>query len=219
MSWRASSAQSHWERLRPSVSGRSQARRTTWIATSGGKNALGPAARGVRQALEALGQKAPRPLANDGPLDADGLRHVGLEWPAASKRIIFPRRASPVATVDHHCQDWPAGGRLSSCWPRASQSAVAQAVGVQRTVVRKWAKRFLAQRLDGLSDAPGRGAKGGFPPEVAIHVVRLACERPDLLGRSLSQWDCTELARQLIAEGIVEDISAATVRRILAAIS
>ena len=55
-----------------------------------------------------------------------------------------------------------------------------------------------------------------FPPEVAMHVVRLACERPETLGRSLSQWDCTELARQLIAEEIVEDISAATVRRILA---
>jgi transposase len=56
-----------------------------------------------------------------------------------------------------------------------------------------------------------------FPPEVAIYVVRLACERPDMLGRSLSQWDCAELARQLVAEGIVEDISAATIRRILAA--
>jgi hypothetical protein len=55
-----------------------------------------------------------------------------------------------------------------------------------------------------------------FPPEVAIHVVRLACERPDALGRSLSQWDGTELARQRIAEGVVEGISAATVRRILA---
>jgi hypothetical protein len=55
------------------------------------------------------------------------------------------------------------------------------------------------------------------PPEVAIHIVRLACERPDLLGRSLSPWDGTELARQLIAEGIVANISAATVRRILAA--
>lgn len=50
-----------------------------------------------------------------------------------------------------------------------------------------------------------------------MHVVRLACERPDTLGRSLSQWDCAELARQLIVDGIVEDISAATVRRILAA--
>ena len=56
-----------------------------------------------------------------------------------------------------------------------------------------------------------------FPPAVAIHVVRLACERPETLGRSLSQWDCRELARQLIAEGIVEDISTATVRRILRA--
>src|SRR5262245_55353103 len=46
----------------------------------------------------------------------------------------------------------------------ASQSAVVQAVGVQWTVVRHWAKRFLAQRLDALSDAPGRGAKGGFSP-------------------------------------------------------
>jgi hypothetical protein len=52
---------------------------------------------------------------------------------------------------------------------------------------------------------------------VAIHVVRLACERPETLGRSLSQWDCRELARQLIVEGIVEDISAAPVRRILRA--
>jgi hypothetical protein len=56
----------------------------------------------------------------------------------------------------------------------------------------------------------------GFPPEVAIHVGRLACERPDALGRSLSQGAGTELARELIAEGLVEEIFPATVRRILA---
>jgi hypothetical protein len=54
-----------------------------------------------------------------------------------------------------------------------------------------------------------------FPPEVAVHLVKMACERPDKLGRSLSQWDCLELARQLEREGIVEGISAETVRRIL----
>jgi hypothetical protein len=52
---------------------------------------------------------------------------------------------------------------------------------------------------------------------VAIYVVRLACERPAILGRRLSHWDGHELARQLMAEGIVEEISASTVRRILAA--
>ncbi len=45
-----------------------------------------------------------------------------------------------------------------------SQSEVAHVVGVQRPVVRTWAKRFLAQRLEGLADAPGRGAKGVFSP-------------------------------------------------------
>jgi transposase len=50
---------------------------------------------------------------------------------------------------------------------------------------------------------------------VAVHLLKLACERPDKLGRSLSQWDCRELAQQLEREGIVESISPETVRRIL----
>ncbi len=54
-----------------------------------------------------------------------------------------------------------------------------------------------------------------FPPQVALYLVKLACELPDEQGRSLSQWDCTELARQLITAGVVGTISAATVRRIL----
>jgi hypothetical protein len=51
---------------------------------------------------------------------------------------------------------------------------------------------------------------------VAIPLVRLACERPDSRGRRLSQGDGTALAHQRIAEGRVEAISAATVRRMLA---
>ena len=69
---------------------------------------------------------------------------------------------------------------------RHSHTQVAQAVGVQRIVLRRWAKRFLAQRADSL-------------------------------GRSLSPWDSHELVRQLITAGSVEDISAATVRQLLAA--
>jgi hypothetical protein len=45
-----------------------------------------------------------------------------------------------------------------------AHTQVARLLPVQRTVVRTWARRFLAQRLAGLSDAPGRGAKGGFSP-------------------------------------------------------
>lgn len=49
-----------------------------------------------------------------------------------------------------------------------------------------------------------------------MDLVRLACQMPDEVGRSLSVWDCTELARQMEREGIVPSISAQTVQRILA---
>jgi transposase len=62
---------------------------------------------------------------------------------------------------------------------------------------------------------PGGDVSRSFPPSVALHLVKIACERPDKLGRSLSQWDCVELARQLERDGVVTSISAATVRRIL----
>ena len=41
----------------------------------------------------------------------------------------------------------------------------------------------------------GRVGRGPFPPEVRLHLVRRACELPEQAGRSLSQWDCAELAR------------------------
>lgn len=49
-----------------------------------------------------------------------------------------------------------------------------------------------------------------------MHLVQRACERPERAARSLSQWDCTELARQLVVEQLVSSISPQTVRRILA---
>ncbi len=54
-----------------------------------------------------------------------------------------------------------------------------------------------------------------FPPEIVAYVVKLACERPDNVGRSISHWFCLDIASQLIAEGLVESISIETIRRIL----
>jgi transposase len=63
----------------------------------------------------------------------------------------------------------------------------------------------------------GRVGRGPFPPEVALHLVRRACELPEQAGRSLSQWDCAELARQLVRDEVVVSISPQTVQRLLAA--
>jgi transposase len=49
-----------------------------------------------------------------------------------------------------------------------------------------------------------------------MHLVKLACELPDSVGRSLSLWTCAELARTLQKESIVERISPQSVQRILA---
>ena len=54
-----------------------------------------------------------------------------------------------------------------------------------------------------------------FPPEIATHLAKLACELPDEAGRSLSLWTCAELARTLQRDGLVESISPQSVQRIL----
>ena len=61
-----------------------------------------------------------------------------------------------------------------------------------------------------------RGGRRSFPPVVALYLIKLACELPELRGVPLALWDCHELARHLIDDGVVESISAETVRRILA---
>jgi transposase len=93
--------------------------------------------------------------------------------------------------------------------------STAKQVGLAECHVRKWARRFLEQGIDGLSEKPRPGRVPLFAPEIALHVVKFACERPDRVGRSLSQWDCAELARHLQAEGMVPSISPETIRRIL----
>lgn len=48
-----------------------------------------------------------------------------------------------------------------------------------------------------------------------MQLVKLGCELPSLRGVPVGQWDCTELARTLVDEGLVESISPETVRRVL----
>ncbi len=88
-------------------------------------------------------------------------------------------------------------------------------VGLTERNLRKWARRFYRHGVAGLHEKPRLGRTPVFSPEVALYLVKLACERPDHMDRSLSQWDCPELARKLKADGIVQSISPETVGRIL----
>ncbi len=93
---------------------------------------------------------------------------------------------------------------------------VALWVGMSERYVRMWVRRFLDRGISGLYDKPRPGRPPTFSPVVALPVVKMACERPDEHGRSLCQWDCADLAREMVATGVVDDIPRETVRRILA---
>ena len=78
--------------------------------------------------------------------------------------------------------------------------------------VRKWRKRFAADRLAGLRDAPRPGRPRRLPDAVRAQVIALACELPATSGVALSRWSSFELARELARRCQVR-VSSSTVHR------
>ena len=64
---------------------------------------------------------------------------------------------------------------------------------------------------------PGAGAEPAFPPNVVVEVKRLACELPSRCDLPLARFTIPDLHREVIARGIVADISGVTLWRWLGA--
>jgi DDE superfamily endonuclease len=60
-----------------------------------------------------------------------------------------------------------------------------------------------------------RADRPGFPPLQRARIVELACLEPVAKGLHITHWSSQDLARQAIADGIVESISPRTIRLIL----
>lgn len=99
---------------------------------------------------------------------------------------------------------------------RWSNAAIAVAVGVCVDTVRTWRARFAAQGLAGLADRARSGRPARFTAVQVAQVKALACQLPARAGAPLSRWSCPELAREMVAQGITEAMSASTVWRWLA---
>jgi transposase len=113
-------------------------------------------------------------------------------------------------------RDWRAEPVWFCSSPTTTRSLTRHVLSV--SVARSFADGWFVFSRDASTASVTNRAAGEspfFPPEVALHLVKLACEMPDGLGRSFSLWDCQELAQQLKASGVVENISTETVRRIL----
>jgi transposase len=95
-------------------------------------------------------------------------------------------------------------------------AVIARRLDVHVGVVSKWRKRFAGRGLDGLADRKRPGRPRMFPAPVVAQVKAMACEPPAAREVPLSRWSSAELAVQAAAEGLVESVSASTVRRWLA---
>jgi transposase len=99
---------------------------------------------------------------------------------------------------------------------RWTNTAIATQVGVTVDTVRTWRGRFAAQGLAGLADRARSGRPARFTPLQVAQVKALACQVPARVGVALSRWSCPELAREAVAQGVAEAMSASTVWRWLA---
>ena len=90
--------------------------------------------------------------------------------------------------------------------------------------VRLWLDRWAGlQEIDletlslaeQMQDAPRPGVKPKFSSEQRCQMAALACEAPAKAGRPISQWTGQEIADEMKARGIVEQISPRHAARLL----
>jgi transposase len=99
---------------------------------------------------------------------------------------------------------------------RQTNTRIAAELRITVDTVRTWRGRFAEHGLAGLMDRPRSGRPSRFTPVQIAQITSLACQLPAHAGAPLARWSCPELAREAVAQGVVEAISAATVRRWLA---
>ena len=93
-----------------------------------------------------------------------------------------------------------------------SNDVIADRLDTPRQIVSKWRKRFSLARIPGLEAQP-RGVKPAFPPSLVVQVKALACELPHRLGLPLSRLSIEEIRQHVISQGLVAEISGATLWR------
>lgn len=105
-----------------------------------------------------------------------------------------------------------------------NNTQIARQLGVDADTVRQWRMRWLgmaAASLEDLSvaerlaDAPKPGAPARITAEQVCQVVALACEGPEKAGRPISQWSSREIADEIMARGIIDQISPRHAARLL----
>ena len=72
--------------------------------------------------------------------------------------------------------------------------AIAQIVRENEQTVRNWFKRYEAEGIEGLKDAPRPGSPRKVTPEYVSRLVEVVRQRPRSLGLPFSMWTLARLA-------------------------
>ena len=105
-----------------------------------------------------------------------------------------------------------------------NNTQIARQLGVEDDTVRLWRMRWLGLQAasledlsipERLSDAPKPGAPARITAEQVCQVMALACEAPEQSGRPISQWSAREIADEIMARGIIDQISPRHAARLL----
>src|ERR1700686_5643435 len=59
----------------------------------------------------------------------------------------------------------------------------------------------------------GAGVRPAFPPSLVVQVKALACELPHRKGLPLSRFSIADIRQEVLAQGLVAEISGATIWR------
>jgi putative transposase len=103
-----------------------------------------------------------------------------------------------------------------------NNSQIAREEGVSVDTVRAWCTRWLALQgiaredlsvKERLADLPWPGRPSQITAEQTCQLIALACEQPQ--ERPISQWTGREIAEELMARGIIEQISPRHAARLL----
>lgn len=96
---------------------------------------------------------------------------------------------------------------------------IAKKLDVNNNVVTDWTARWH-QRMDEpvrerLQDLPRSGSPDKFTAEQLCKIIALSCEKPEDYARPITHWTAKELADEAVKQGIVENISASYLTKLL----
>lgn len=92
-----------------------------------------------------------------------------------------------------------------------SNKEISERLGTTLSNVTIWTKRWIDRALDSieerLSDRPRPGSPGKISPEQWCQIMAVCCTPPEEYGYPMSHWSGSELAVEVVKQGIIESIS------------